>query len=168
MKRELNSHIFGLAKGTPSISERDISKLGRSIAESASHGSFEWPMELSLELKEIRGQALKIEKKLDVELNHKEGQLRTLNDHYARLCEAMMKKISKLEAQLNESQGERKEQNSVNEKIESMIERHNQLVRNFENKIVHVTRVLSDQEMQLLNAQSALDEALREISRLKK
>lgn len=163
MKRELNSHIFGLANGTPSLKD-----LGRSIGEASASGSFDLPVELNLELKELRTQSAKIEKRLDVEFNQKDIQLRTLNEHYARLFEAMTKKIAILEAKLSETEHERDEQSSVDHKIEEMIERHNQLVRNFENKLVHVTRVLSDQEMQILNSKSALAEALNELSRFKK
>ena len=43
-------------------------------------------------------------------------------------------------------------------KIHEMIDRHNTIVRNFENRLLSLQRVISEQEMALHNAQAALDE----------
>lgn len=165
MKRELNPNLFGSAFGTP-----PTPSLGRSIGElnpstSLEPGEFG---EFAYELKELRGQTQNLEKRMDLEFSQNDAQLRMLNEHFAGLCESITNRITEIEGQLREYQTEKLDQDHVNQKIEDLIERHNQIVRNFENKMVHLTRVLSDQEMQILNSKAALEEAAQEISRLKK
>jgi len=53
-------------------------------------------------------------------------------------------------------------------KIQEMIERHNQVVRMFENRLTQMKRVIDEQNMQLLKTAAEFDEARREISRLKR
>jgi hypothetical protein len=43
-------------------------------------------------------------------------------------------------------------------KIHELIDRHNTIVRNFENRLLSLQRVITEQEMALHNAQAALDE----------
>lgn len=52
--------------------------------------------------------------------------------------------------------------------IKEMVDRHTQLVQSFEVRLNQLSRVISEQEMQLMNARSELKEALQELSRLKK
>ena len=52
-------------------------------------------------------------------------------------------------------------------KVQELMDRHNSIIRNFENRMLSLQRLASEQEMSLHNAQAALDEARSEISRLK-
>ncbi|MCB0411335.1 MAG: hypothetical protein KDD22_02345 [Bdellovibrionales bacterium] len=51
-------------------------------------------------------------------------------------------------------------------KVEELVDRHNQVLNQFEVRMGQMQRVISEQEMQLLNSRSALQEALKEIARL--
>ena len=51
-------------------------------------------------------------------------------------------------------------------KVQDMMDRHNTIVRNFENRLMSLQRLVSEQEMSLHNAQAALEESRAEISRL--
>ena len=53
------------------------------------------------------------------------------------------------------------------DKILDLIERHNIIVRNFENRLVTLGRTLSEQELQLHASNAALDEARQDLARMK-
>ncbi len=53
-------------------------------------------------------------------------------------------------------------------KIQELLEHQNQMVRNFENRLNHLKRVTENQELQLFKATAELDEARREIMKLKR
>ncbi len=53
-------------------------------------------------------------------------------------------------------------------KVQELVDRHNSIIRNFENRLLNMQRLVSEQEMSLHNAQAALDEARNEIARLKR
>lgn len=52
--------------------------------------------------------------------------------------------------------------------IQSLIEKHNSVVRSFENRISQLQRLAESQQLQLMNSASTLDEARREMSRLRR
>ncbi len=51
-------------------------------------------------------------------------------------------------------------------KVQDMMDRHNTIVRNFENRLMSLQRLVGEQEMSLHNAQATLEEARAEIARL--
>lgn len=53
-------------------------------------------------------------------------------------------------------------------KVQELVDRHNSIIRNFENRMHSLQRLVSEQEMALHNAQATLDEARNEIARLKR
>ena len=70
-------------------------------------------------------------------------------------------KISHLHTRL----GERK---SMELKVQEMIDRHNSVLRSYEMRIAHLQKILSEKDAQLLQSQSALNDAKMEIARLKR
>jgi chromosome segregation ATPase len=53
-------------------------------------------------------------------------------------------------------------------RVESFMEKHNQVLQNFERKMGQMTRLLEDYQNKIMISNAALDDARREISRLKK
>jgi hypothetical protein len=53
-------------------------------------------------------------------------------------------------------------------RMQEVLERHNQVIRTFENKINHIKRVVDQQEVTLFKAMAELEESRREIARLKR
>ena len=53
-------------------------------------------------------------------------------------------------------------------KIEELLDRQNQVIRNFENRMNHFRKVIENQEVQMFRALTELEEARREIARLKR
>ena len=60
------------------------------------------------------------------------------------------------------------ERKVVDQKVQEMIDRHNMIIRNFENRLTSMQRLMTEQEMALHNATAALEEARAEIQKLKR
>ncbi len=58
--------------------------------------------------------------------------------------------------------------NLDNEKTEAIINRHNQIVHSFESKLLHLQRIMEEQEIQLTSTLEELQQARAEIARLKR
>jgi len=53
-------------------------------------------------------------------------------------------------------------------KIQEMVDRHNQVLQVYETRLSKVQKLVHEQEVQLMGAKGALEEARREIVRLKR
>jgi hypothetical protein len=51
------------------------------------------------------------------------------------------------------------ERKVTDSKVQELVDRHNTIIRNFENRLLSLQRVISEQEMALHNAQAALEES---------
>ncbi len=160
MKRELNPIIFGQI-ATP--------ELGRSVSAFDETGvpGLILPNEVREELKLLRSDLFDLEKENARDAGENAHKIRALAEQFTQHFEHLSQRVDSLEDALKEKQVEQLEQNQVNQKIEALLERHNEIVRNFENKMTHLTRILSEQEIQILNSKSALEEAHRELARLR-
>lgn len=58
--------------------------------------------------------------------------------------------------------------NLDNVKTEAIVDRHNQIVHSFESKLLHLQRVMEEQEIQLTSTLEELQQARAEIARLKR
>ena len=79
--------------------------------------------------------------------------------------ETLAQEIRSKYAQLS---GRVTERNLMETEVQSMLDRHNQVVRNFENRMTQMQRLIENQQMLLMNSQAALEEARRELARLKR
>jgi muramoyltetrapeptide carboxypeptidase LdcA involved in peptidoglycan recycling len=70
----------------------------------------------------------------------------------------------KVSAVLNQL-GERK---TMEMKMQEVVDRHNSVLRGFEQRLNQMQKVISDKEAQMIHAQAALNEAKMEIARLKR
>ncbi len=185
MHRELNPNLFG----TKAIGERS----GVSQTSESSHPHPSGPSQISAGMPRVPGpippevklleahvHALKLQLQASEkrsEMMHAQMQelLRATTSRFERVSHAINRVESSTTSQIQElntkyaglasKMNERRVQDA---KVQEMIDRHNHIVRNFENRLVHLQRVLSEQEMQLLNASAALEDARHEISRLKR
>lgn len=64
--------------------------------------------------------------------------------------------------------GRLNERRVADTKIQEMIERHTQLVQNYELRLTHLQKVIAEQEMQLVAARSELRETQKELLRLRR
>jgi archaellum component FlaC len=68
-------------------------------------------------------------------------------------------------AQINSRVTERRLQES---KIQEMMDRHNQVLQTYDVRMGQIQKIVHEQELQLMGAKASLEEARREIARLKK
>ncbi len=183
MHRELNPNLFG----NKATTDRQSSSHGFepshvSSPSQTSAGMPKVPGPIPPEFKQLEAHVHAL--KMQVQASEKRGEmmhtqmqelLRSSTSRFERVSHAINRLESSTAAQIQELNAkyagiasklnERRVQDA---KIQEMVDRHNHIVRNFENRLVHLQRVLSEQEMQLLNASAALEDARHEISRLKR
>ncbi len=94
-------------------------------------------------------------------LDRYEKQLLRVEDGIQRLTGDTSSRLASLAARLNE----RKVSDS---KLQDLIDRHNLLVRNFENRLSSLQKLAGDQEQALLSAFAALEDARADLARLKR
>lgn len=88
-------------------------------------------------------------------------QLLRLEDGIQRLTTDTSNRLASLAGRVNE----RKVSDS---KLQDLIDRHNLLVRNFENRLTSLQKLASDQEQALLSAFAALEDARADLARMKR
>ena len=88
-------------------------------------------------------------------------QLLRLEDGIQRLTTDTSNRLASLAGRVNE----RKVSDS---KLQDLIDRHNLLVRNFENRLSSLQKLAGDQEQALLSAFAALEDARADLARLKR
>lgn len=60
------------------------------------------------------------------------------------------------------------ERKSLDQKIQEMVDRHNNIVKSFEVRMNHLQKLLAEKDAQVIAAHAALNEAKMEIARLKR
>ncbi|RYZ75470.1 MAG: hypothetical protein EOP05_07740 [Proteobacteria bacterium] len=182
--RELNPQLFGaptqsVEPGKLAADPRvPVSSVMGSPAEEPNRRVPYAPVDvkaLEANLANLRGSVLGMEKRTETLAFKMEELARTVHARLERFSQA----IVRVEDSQNKSHQESAQKFAmvaakVNErkisdmKIQELVDRHNSIIRNFENRLLSMQRLVSEQEMSLHNAQAALDEARNEISRLKR
>jgi len=85
-----------------------------------------------------------------------------------RVEEAVKLKFQEMAGKVSMLTSKVTERKVADAKIEELIERHNLALQNFELRTQQLQKLISEQQMQLMGYKSALSEAQREISRLKR
>lgn len=130
---------------------------------------------MELAIASLKGAMIQMERRTETIAFKMEELARTV---HARL-ERFSQSIVRAEDTLNKSQQENAQRfatvvQKVNErkindgKVAELVDRHNMVVRNFENRLASLQRLVNEQEMALHNAQAAMIEATNEIARLKR
>lgn len=84
-----------------------------------------------------------------------------LDAKIAQVDQVSEQRAERLSAQFGASQ-------KYEENVQDLIDRQNMVIRNFENRLVAMQRVISQQEVALHNSEEALREARHELARLKR
>ncbi len=94
-------------------------------------------------------------------LDRLDNQMIRLEDGISRLTNDTSQRVAALAARINERK--------VNDtKVQDLMDRHNLMVRNFENRLSAMQKLAADQEQALLSAFAALEDARAELARLKR
>ncbi len=164
MQKELNPELFG----------ENISK-SRVVDNSISQKPNSHHVALENKISETRSQLHQLGESLTSVVNQvndfikgSQGKFERLNQSVQRLeqnDQAMNLEAAQKISQINNKLGERK---IMDLKIQEMVDRHNSVLRSFEVRFNQMQKLMADKEALLVSAQSALNEAKMEISRLKR
>ncbi len=171
MQRELDPKLFG----NPEIAE-DEQKLSPPSLSAKPFDSSSIGFQ-SLEIKELKQQLQMSQKRVQLleeklsqvisKMSQGLGSQSTSIEKLQKNVERNNKFIESLHKDLNESKAnlsskinERKVQES---KIEDLLDRQNMVIRNFENRLTAMQKIINEKEIQLMNYASVLQEAQRRL-----
>lgn len=89
-------------------------------------------------------------------------------NHFVRMEEVVKRKILELTETLGKFSGKMAAQQFSESKVTELVDRHSQMIQKFDTKIARLQKVINDQELQLHNSRAALQDARKEIERLKR
>ena len=181
--RELNPQLFGTSTpvekiGNPVDPNQPAAGIMGRGAESHSR-QVPYP---SIDIKAVEHQ-LAILKVAMIQMDKRLESLTSKNDDLGRNSHQRLERFAQAIHRIEETQARSHQENTakfahisgrVNEsriqdtKVSELMDRHNQIIRNFENRLLSLQRLVSEQEMSLHNAQASLEEARNEIARLKR
>lgn len=123
---------------------------------------------LSKRLKEFESRLEVMTSKVDEMTKQNKVRFERVQGHFQRQTELLGKGFADVHqkvAQVVSRVNERKVEDSA---IKEMVERHAHVVQAFELRLQQLQRVISEQELQLMNARAEIRDAIQEIARLKK
>lgn len=101
------------------------------------------------------------------ELTAQMHQLKMQNQMLERKLEQMNLQYQELTNKFMTLASKANERRVTEGKMQDLIDRHNTLIMNFENRMTHMSRIISEQELKLYNATATVEDARREIARLR-
>lgn len=172
MQRELNPHLFGAPdKSDTLIADLDFPR-GNDNVEGINLALIRG---VERQVQELRNQIKTLEAR-SAEAQTQVGEYTKLNtlrldraaQAMARIEQHLFKSVQDLNEKYAGVAGRLNERKVSETKIEELIDRHNQLVQNFDTRLKQMQKQQADREMQFLKAVAALEEARAEIARMKK
>lgn len=166
MQKELNPDIFGErrtpAKATVEANHSPIPdttgflNTDRQIMELRQHVTT-----VGEELKKMSAQVQEFIKVSHLKIERLTQQMQRLEQSHNGMVQETGHKMSQMGQRLSERK-------ALDSKIQEMVDRHTNVIKSFEVRMNHLQRLLSEKENQAISAQTALNEAKMEISRLKR
>jgi hypothetical protein len=119
-------------------------------------------------IRDIENQVEVVQQKVDrlvqlqeAKFQHLMTMQRNMESQIRQVAETFSKQNAQIISKITEKKG-------AEVKIQDLIERHQQLVNNFETKLSQVQKVANEQEMKIMSYQATYDEVLREIRSLRR
>lgn len=184
MHREINPQLFGTQTAVEKIGQPvDLSQpatgiMGRS-APAAERVSLPYgPNELktlehqvstlrvALVQSEKRAEALTA--KVDEISRLVHGRLERFSQAIVRMEEIQAQSHQDFTGKLAQIVAKVNERKVSDNKVQELIDRHNTVIRNFENRLISLQRLVSEQEMALHNSQAALEETRAELAKARR
>ena len=160
MQKELNPELFGETSTKSRVLEpkapNQLLIMEQKVSETRSQ-----IYQLSESLSKIVSQINEFMKSSQVKFERLSAGIQRLEQGHQALNTDAVQKLG----QLHNRFAERK---TMDLKIQEMMDRHNSVLRSFEMRLGQMHKVLSEKEAQLLQSQSALNDAKMEIARLKR
>ncbi len=165
MPRELNPDLFGMRKMTATVGlpPTDMPSLSPRPPE-----QIETTEAFRRKIRDLENQIQVLNQRLEKMAQHIEQRLGHSQNSQKSLemsIKNSFQEVAKNQAQTTSKMTERRVSDA---KIQEMVDRHNQLVLGFEQRMNQVHKVSSEQEMKLMTYQATIDEILREIRNFKR
>lgn len=137
------------------------------------------PNQIDLSSMNPHSEVRRVEKRLDGLTQEMRMKLEEVGKSSQSKSELFFQKLTALESRFEAMSqdlkskysgltGKMTERNLTDMKTQALMDRHTQLLRQFEQRVSQLQRVVEEQEYQILNYKSALEEARKELQRLKK
>ena len=169
MARELNKELFGNLGAYPERANEPTNGPQVAYAKADEVRVLHLHIEnLSKRLKEFESRVETMQTRTDDMIGTNKQRFERVQGHFKAQNEQFqtgMLDINNKIAQVLSRVNERKVSENV---IKEMIERHSSVVQTFEVRMQQLQKLISEQELQLINTRSELKSALQELSRLKK
>ncbi len=171
MARELNRDLFG------SYNERDgadPSSAGATLPTTAFAKAEEVRVlnlhieNLSKRMKEFESRVEVMTTRTDEITSTNKQRFERVQGHFKNIGEQLQSGLNDVNAKIAHVVSRVNERKVSEGVIKEMVERQASLVQTFEVRMQQLQRVISEQELQLMNAKTELREALQELARLKK
>lgn len=178
--RELNPQLFGPSGASADASNADPRVPTARLMGNAEETSRRVPYP-PVDIKNMEAQLMALKSAL-TQMDRRTETIAFKMEELAKTVHARLERFSQSIVRMEDAQNKTQSENAqrfatvvakVNErkvgdmKVQELMDRHNSMIRNFENRMLSLQRLASEQEMALHNAQAALDEARSEIARLK-
>lgn len=187
LHRELNPNLFGQpssissavsSSGAGAVSAGPaIPVMGGAVAEEPRRVPYP-PIDvksLELTVATLKGAIISLERRTETIAFKMEELARTVHARLERFSQSIVRVEDSFSKSQQESSArfasvvQKVNERKVNDnKVSELVDRHNTIVRNFENRLASLQRLANEQQMALHNAQAALVEATNEIARLKR
>ncbi|MCC6278848.1 MAG: hypothetical protein IT289_13125 [Oligoflexia bacterium] len=153
MSRQIHPGLFGSMENQPLGAE--VLPLFESVQAGPT------AEELNQAIEKVRFEAESAAKSASLRAEKLTQKVMTLEDRLRQVSGEINDRLVYLAARL-------KDKGSVDGKVEALLERHNQVVQSFELKLSQATRLIENQALQIARYQEALDEARRQLEKLKR
>lgn len=177
MPRELNPDLFGMRRMTATVGLPSTGGMqGGAMQPGAEMPSLsprppeqvETTEAFRRKIRDLENQIQVLTQRMEKMAQHVEQRL-THSQNSQKSLEMSIKnsfqEVAKNQATTTSKMTERRVSDA---KIQDMVDRHNQLVLNFEQRMQAAQKVTSEQEMKLMTYQATIDEILREIRNFKR
>ncbi len=162
MKKELNPALFEEGFGD---SRRSLPSLPEYGAELASLGAVAEGRRLE---KRFENLASETRAKMDEMARQMNSRNEGANQRISQVEAGIDALAQDLRAKYSHLTSKVTERNLMDMKTQALVDRNTQLMRQFEMRVGQLQKVVEEQEFQILNYQAALEEARRELAKLKK
>ena len=165
MARELNRDLFG---------NRNAGEQETGPAPAASVAAEEVRrLTLHLEamakrMKEFESRLETMQTKVDEVVATNKQRFERVQSHFQNQGEMIRNGFADINGKIAQVVSRVNERKVADGVVKEMVDRHGQVVQGFEVRLTQLQRVISEQELQLMNARTELRETLQELARLKK
>lgn len=169
MARELNPELFGEVK--KETTQNNPSWPPASALKTKPSAETQWAEALH-QIDLVKRKMQDFESKLEMTntrltelVQATRSRLERMGTHSQRLESIVRDGLKDLQEKHLGLSGKVSERRLSDSKVQELVDRHHQVIQNFEMKMQQMQKIMSEQELQLMNAKSAMQEAQREIAR---